>query len=178
VRLALLLLVVGALSVGCVRYAGVEVPYVQTPSSVVTDMLRLASVGKDDVVYDLGSGDGRIVIAAAREFGASGVGVEIDPALVEESRAAAARAGVADRVRFVQQDLFLTDLRPATVVTLYLSPDMNARLRPKLMTELRAGSRVVSHQFTMGDWPPTRTVQVEIDREPRPLHLWVIPARP
>ena len=123
-------------------------------------MLRLAEVTAGDVVYDLGSGDGRILIAAARDRGARGVGLEIDPALVTQSTERARRLGLADKLTFRQQDLFEADLTPATVVTLYLSPDLNRRLRPKLLRELRPGARIVSHSFDMGDWPPTRTMQV------------------
>lgn len=160
---------------GCAPVPGQEVPYVVTPPEVVDAMLRLAGVGRDDLVYDLGSGDGRIVIAAARDFGARGVGIEIDPRLVAQSTRSAARAGLADRVRFVQQDLFETDLRPATVVTLYLSRELNLRLRPKLLRELRPGARVVSHRFDMGDWPSDRQVGLEVDRFPYLIYLWVIP---
>jgi len=134
----------------CARVPGQEVPDVRTPLVVVNEMLRLASVSAGDVVYDLGSGDGRIVIAAARDRGARGGGVEIDPALVAESTERARRLGLAARVSFLQQDLFEADLRPATVVTLYLSPDLNRKLRPKLLSELRPGSRIVSHSFDMG----------------------------
>src|SRR6266478_9980344 len=117
---------------GCARVPGVEVPDVRTPPEVVTEILRLARVGPDDVVYDLGSGDGRIVIAAARDFGARGVGIELDPALVVESTKNAQRAGVTERAQFFLQDIFDADISGATVVTLYLSPDLNLRLRPKL----------------------------------------------
>ena len=151
-----------------------DVIYVPTPMPVVEGMLKLAKVTRTDVVYDLGSGDGRIVIAAARQFGARGVGIELDPALVKQARANAAAAGVADRVRFVTQDLFQTDLRPATVVTLYLLQSLNERLRPKLVRELRPGARVVSHVFNMGpEWPATETVTVERSR----IFLWTLPAR-
>ncbi len=170
---ACLALVLGA--GGCAPVPGQEVPYVVTPPQVVDAMLRLAGVGRDDVVYDLGSGDGRIVIAAARDFGARGVGIEIDPRLVAQSTRAAARAGLAERVRFVQQDLFETDLRPATVVTLYLTRELNLRLRPKLLRELRPGARVVSHHFDMGDWPSDRQLSLEVDRSSYMIYLWVIP---
>jgi SAM-dependent methyltransferase len=140
-------------------------------------MLRLARVTADDVVYDLGSGDGRLVIDAARRFGARGVGVEIEPDLVQQSRENALKAGVADRVRFLWQDLFAADLRDVTVVTLYLRDDVNLRLRPKLLHELRPGSRVVSHDFAMAEWEPDRTLRVRgPDREHRVL-LWTVPAR-
>ncbi|MBI3029368.1 MAG: class I SAM-dependent methyltransferase [Candidatus Rokubacteria bacterium] len=156
---------------------GQEVPYVQTPHHVVEAMLRLAAVGKDDVVYDLGSGDGRIVIAAARDFGARGVGIEIDPRLVAESVRWARWAGVAERVRFVQQDFFQTDLSEATVVTLFLGRELNARLRPKLLREVRPGARIVSHRFDMGDWPPEREVRVAMDGPAEAVYLWVVPGR-
>lgn len=159
----------------CAPLPGQDVPYVQTPHPIVDAMLRLAAVGKDDVLYDLGSGDGRIVIAAARDFGARGVGIEIDPRLVAESARWARWAGVAERVRFVQQDLFQADLSPATVVALYLTREMNARLRPKLLRELRPGVRIVSHRFDMGDWPPERQIRVEADGAEHTVYLWVVP---
>ena len=154
-----------------------DVPYVQTPAPVVEAMLALAEVGPDDVVYDLGAGDGRIVIAAARWRGARGVGIEIDPDLVRQARLAAERAGLADRVRFETRDLFTADLRAATVVTLYLSPDLNARLRPRLLAELRPGARIVSHQFPMADWTPSRTMRLTVDGREHVLYLWIVPAR-
>ena len=151
-----------------------DVVYIPTPQPVVEAMLELAKVTSADVVYDLGSGDGRIVIAAAKKHGARGVGVEIDPALVDQARQNATAAGVADRVRFVTQDLFQTDLRPATVVTLYLLQSLNERLRPKLVRELRPGARVVSHVFNMGpEWPAAQTAAVERSR----IFLWSIPER-
>jgi SAM-dependent methyltransferase len=162
---------------GCAPVPGQEVPYVVTPPQVVDAMLRVARVDRNDLVYDLGSGDGRIVIAAARDFGARGVGVEIDPRLVAESTRSAERAGLTDRVRFVQQNLFDTDLRSATVVTLYLSREINLRLRPKLLSELRPGARIVSHRFDMGDWPPDRQLVVDLDRIAYQIYLWVVPPR-
>jgi len=151
-----------------------DVVYIPTPSEVVTAMLRMASVNSSDVVYDLGSGDGRIVIAAVKEFGAArGVGVELDAARVEEANENARRAGVRDRVEFRRQDLFDTDLSPATVVTLYLQPVVNLRLRPKLLAELKPGARIVSHAFDMGDWAPVESRTVN----GRPLFLWTIPPR-
>jgi SAM-dependent methyltransferase len=161
---------------GCARVPGQDVPDVRTPLVVVNEMLRLASVSAADVVYDLGSGDGRILIAAARDRGARGVGLEIDPALVAESTERARRLGLADRVSFLQQDLFQADLRPATVVTLYLSPDLNRRLRPKLLSELRPGSRIVSHSFDMGDWVPARILQLSSNEGSHTLYLWIVPA--
>lgn len=153
-------------------------PYVPTPRHVVMRMLELADVTADDVVYDLGSGDGRIVIAAAKEFGARGVGVEIDSQLVERARRRARQAGVADRVTFRQGDLFEVNLHDATVVTLYLWPDMNNRLRPKLQRELDAGDRVVSHSFDIDQWPADTTVTLENlgpNAPSKPLFRWTLP---
>jgi ribosomal protein L11 methylase PrmA len=141
-------------------------------------MLSLAEVTRDDVVYDLGCGDGRIVIAAAREFGARGVGVDLDPGLVQAARAQAERAGVADRVAFRVEDLFTADLQSATVVTLFLSPELNERLRPKLEKELRPGSRIVSHRYGIGAWRPDRTVMVTVREIRSPIFLWRVPERP
>ena len=142
-----------------------EVPYVPTHERVVAEMLKVAKVGKNDVLYDLGSGDGRIPITAAKQFGTRGVGVDIDPARVIEARANAVKAGVADKVKFMQQDLFETDIKEATVVTLYLLPDVNLRLRPKLLAELKPGTRVVSHNYDMGDWKPLQTITVKVPEE-------------
>lgn len=151
-----------------------DVPYVASSEEVVTEMLRLAAVTKQDVVYDLGSGDGRVVIAAARDFGARAVGLEIDPLLVEESRRNAGAAGVSHLVQIVHADLFRTDLRPATVVTFYLLPSVALALRPKLLRELAPGTRVVSHNYCMGNWVPDRSVRVE---ERHVVHLWVVPEK-
>lgn len=148
-----------------------DVPYVPTPQSVVDKMLELAAVTKDDVVYDLGSGDGRIVITAAKKYGVRGVGVDIDPERIKEANANAVLAGVSDRVKFLEQDLFKTDLKEATVVTLYLLPDVNLRLRSKLWQELKPGTRVVSHAFDMGDWAPQQRVEVE----GKTIYYWVVP---
>ena len=169
--------VVLLLVTACARVPGQEVPDVRTPLVVVNEMLRLGAVTAHDVVYDLGSGDGRIVIAAAQDRGARGVGFEIDPALVAEATAHARRLGLADRVTFRQDDLFKADLRDATVVTLYLSPDLNRRLRPKLLRELRPGARIVSHAFDMGDWAPTQTLQVTSNQGTHTLYLWVVPGK-
>jgi SAM-dependent methyltransferase len=171
-----LLLGLGIHADGCV-HPGADVPYVQTPHEVVAEMLRLAGVDRNDVVYDLGSGDGRLVIAAARDFGARGVGVEIDPRLVASSAESARRAGVGDRVSFREADLFQVDLSDATVVTLYLSRALNLRLRPKLLRELRPGARVVSHDFDMGEWAPTQTSRVELRDRGARVYLWVVTRR-
>ena len=166
-----------AAGTGACLYPGAEVPYVQTPTEVVTQMLRLAGVSRNDVVYDLGSGDGRLVITAARDFGARGVGIEIDPQLVAQSAESARRAGVGDRVTFRAGDLFDTDLSDATVVTLYLSPELNLRLRPKLLRELRPGARIVSHDFDMGDWPPSQTIRVASRDRLSNVFLWIVPPK-
>lgn len=150
-----------------------DVPYVPTPTPVVEKMLELAKVGPDDVVYDLGSGDGRIVIAAVQKYGARGIGVDIDPERVREARQNAKAAGVADRVEFREGDLFKMDLSDATVVTLYLLSAVNLRLRPKLFEELKPGTRVVSHAFDMGDWAPLRTESVGGST----IYYWVIPSK-
>jgi SAM-dependent methyltransferase len=157
-----------------------DVPFVVTPDNVTREMLKLAEVKASDVVIDLGSGDGRIVIVAAKQFGARGLGVEIVPELVEKSRENARRAGVAERAEFRVQDLFATDLSRATVITMYLLPDVNLQLKPRLR-QLKPGTRIVSHDWDMGpDWPPDRTLEVDapdkpIGREKKSrLHLWVI----
>jgi cyclopropane fatty-acyl-phospholipid synthase-like methyltransferase len=145
--------------------------YIPTPAEVVTSMLQMANVGNRDVVFDLGSGDGRIVIAAVKNFGAArGVGIELDPIRILEANALARNAGVQDRVEFRQQDLFETDLREASVVTIYLGNAVDLKLRPKLLAELKPGARVVSHAFDMGDWAAdeTRTVSG------RMIFLWKI----
>jgi SAM-dependent methyltransferase len=141
-----------------------DIHYVPTPNDVVDAMLDVAKVTAGDVVYDLGSGDGRIVIEAAKRYGARGVGIEIDPALVKRAEAGARKAGVSDKVTFMRADLFKTDLSNATVVTLYLSPSINLRLQSKLQRELRPGSRVVSHRFPIGDWAPDRDFMVGRNR--------------
>ncbi|MCM3900962.1 MAG: class I SAM-dependent methyltransferase [Pyrinomonadaceae bacterium] len=151
-----------------------DVPYVPTPQTVVDAMLSLAAVNKGDVVYDLGCGDGRIVITAAKKYGARGVGVDIDPERIKEANANAKQAGVSDRVKFIEQDLFQTDFKEASVVTLYLLPDINLKLRPKLLSELKAGTRVVSHSFDMGDWKPDKTETVDGHRK---VYFWIIPEK-
>jgi SAM-dependent methyltransferase len=150
-----------------------DVHFLPTPHVVVDAMLQLARIGPNDVIYDLGSGDGRIVIAAARIYGARGVGIELDPRLVELSRQVARDGEVVDRVEFIEGDLFTADISGATIVTLYLSPGVNRRLEPKLRRELRPGTRVVSHQFPIGTWTPDKVVRSEDDRTD--LYLWTIP---
>jgi SAM-dependent methyltransferase len=150
-------------------------PFMPTPAEVVDRMLEMAQVTRSDVVYDLGCGDGRLVITAAKRYGARGVGVDIDPALLAQSRANAKREGVEALVEFRQQDALTVDLSPASVVTLYLLTEANLQLRPRLQSQLKPGSRVVSHQFGMGDWVPTRTETIT-DRlgTTRLVYLWII----
>jgi len=151
-----------------------DVVYVPTPTAVVNEMLRLADVKANDVVYDLGSGDGRIVIAAAQQRGARGTGIDIDPQRVQKANENAQKAGVSDRVQFRQQDLFQANFSEATVVTLYLLPELNVKLRPKLLRELKPGTRIVSHAFDMGDWKPEQVVEVD----GKTVYYWVVPENP
>lgn len=184
----LMRVVLGGLLCGVVLGAPVfapadEVPYIQTPSNVVDAMLSIANVGATDYVVDLGSGDGRIVIAAAKRYRARGLGIDYDPTLIAESRANAARAGVSDRVDFLQKDIFVADFRDATVVTMYLLPEVNLEIRPRVLFELRPGTRVVSHDWDMGDWEPDRRLVVAAPekivglRKESTIYLWVVPAR-
>ena len=170
VRLAGLSLVAGAVLFAQSAPRTPDVPFVPTSQALVLEMLKLANVTKADTVYDLGCGDGRIVIAAAKQFGAHGVGVDINPERIQEANENARRAGVADKVKFIEGDLFTAEIRPATVVTLYLLPSVNLKLRPRLQTELKPGTRVVSHSFDMDDWKPDKAVMVEGAQ----LYLWVI----
>ena len=150
-----------------------DVIYVPTPQEVVDQMLKLAKVGKNDVLYDLGSGDGRIPVTAAKRFGIRATGIDIDPQRIAEANENARSAGVRDRVEFRVGDLFQADFSPASVVTLYLLPDINRRLRPQLWRQLKVGTRVVSHAFDMGDeWPAERTEQVDF----KTIHAWTIKA--
>ena len=150
---------------------GPDVIYVPTPPEVVAAMLKAAKVGPGDIVYDLGSGDGRIPIAAVKDFGAArATGIDIDPQRIKEAEANRAQSGVADRVRFLNQDLFTTNISEATVVTLYLLPSLNLKLLPKLKAELKPGTRIVSHAFNMGDWEPEQTINVE----GRTVYMWTL----
>jgi len=152
-----------------------DVVYIPTPQPVVDAMLDAAGVKETDVVYDLGSGDGRIVITAAKKYHARGVGIELDPELVKKATENAAAAGVADRVRFVASNLFDADISDASVVTLYLLQSINERLRPKLVRELKPGTRVVSHVFNMGpEWPPEKKLMINGS----PVFLWTLPEKP
>jgi ribosomal protein L11 methylase PrmA len=150
-----------------------DVIYVPTPEAVVEAMLQVANVGKNDIVYDLGCGDGRIPVTAAKKYGATGVGIDIDPQRIKEAKENVAKNNVGDKVTIVQGDLFEQDLSKATVVTLYLLPSLNVKLMPKLMKELRPGTRIVSHAFDMGDWKPEK----ELDVEGRKVYYWTIPKR-
>jgi SAM-dependent methyltransferase len=171
-RLALIVVVI--VSSGCRVVPGQDVRYEPTPMPVVRAMLEFAEVGPEDVVYDLGSGDGRIVITAARDFGARGVGVEIAPALVTRAQTNARAAGVEDRVEFRLGNMYEADVRGATVVTLFLHPEPNLKLRPKLRAELPPGARVVSYIWDMDDWPAETVRQVNR----RSIFLWRIPSGP
>ncbi len=149
---------------------GGDVPYVPTPQPVVDAMLKLANVAKDDIVYDLGCGDGRIVVTAAKTYGVHATGFDLNPERIKEANENARQAGVEKLVKFVEKNLFDTDLREASVVTLYLLPDVNMRLRPKLLRDLKIGSRIVSHAFDMGDWKPDK--KIEVDN--RTVYFWVV----
>jgi ribosomal protein L11 methylase PrmA len=150
-----------------------DVIFVPTPHEVVDDMLRLANVHKGDVLYDLGSGDGRIAIAAAKKYGIKAVGIDIDPERIREANENARKAGVTNLVEFRQEDLFKADFREATVVTLYLLPDLNVKLRPRLWEELKPGTRIVSHQFDMGTWKPEK----RLESNGRVVYFWTIPEK-
>ena len=148
-----------------------DVIFVPTPQEVVERMLQVAKVGPGDVLYDLGSGDGRIAITAAKKYGIRAIGIDIDPERIAEANENAKQAGVAKLVRFRQEDLFKADFRDATVVTLYLLPELNEKLRPRLWAELRPGTRIVSHQFDMGTWRPERKIELN----GRTIYLWTVP---
>jgi ribosomal protein L11 methylase PrmA len=150
-----------------------DVIFVPTPQEVVEDMLRLANVQKGDVLYDLGSGDGRIAITAARKYGIKATGIDIDPERIREANENAKKAGVTDLVRFRQENLFTADFKDATVITLYLLPDLNVKLRPKLWNELKPGTRIVSHQFEMGAWKPEK----RLESNGRTIYFWTVPPK-
>jgi SAM-dependent methyltransferase len=176
------------------QFGGYDVPYVPTPPEVVEEMLRLADIKPGDLLYDLGCGDGRIVIAAAKKYEIKAVGIDIDPNRIAESNENAKKEGVADKVQFIQQDLFQADFRNATVVTMYLLTSVNRRLRPKLLAELRPGTRLVSHSFSMGEWKPDKTSNITLSLggdegdsdntgfitipigDQRNIYFWVVPA--
>ena len=150
-----------------------DVIFVPTPQEVVEDMLRLANVQKGDVLYDLGSGDGRIAITAARKYGIKATGIDIDPERIREANENAKKAGVTGLVQFRQEDLFTADFKDATVITLYLLPDLNVKLRPKLWNELKPGTRIVSHQFEMGAWKPEK----RLESNGRTIYFWTVPPK-
>ncbi len=160
-----------------------DVPFVPTTEPAVQAMLKLADVKKTDVVYDLGCGDGRIVIAAAKNFGARGVGIDINPVRINEAKENAKKAGVENRVRFEENDLYQADFHEATVVTLFLLPEVNLKLRPKLLAQLKPGTRIVSNTFDMGDWKADKeaTVGDSADDDDsylsHKLYLWIVPPR-
>ncbi len=168
-RLAALALLAGLAAPAVAK----DVPYVPTPQSVVDAMLDMAKVGSSDYLIDLGSGDGRIVITAAKKFGAEGFGVDIDPERIIESNQNAKEAGVSDRVEFIEADLFTTDFSKATVLTMYLLPQVNLRLRPVILDTLKPGTRIVSHAFDMGDWEPDQRREVD----GKQVFYWVVPAK-
>jgi SAM-dependent methyltransferase len=181
-RIALRILAMLAIAAPHASGAAEDVPFITTPDNVTLAMLEMAKVGTRDYVIDLGSGDGRIVITAAARFGASGLGVELIPDLVRQSRESAKRAGVETRTEFREQDLFETDLKKATVVTLYLLPEVNLQLRPRLLA-LRPGTRIVSHDWDMGDWKPDQERKLAVpdkkvgfEKSSR-VFLWTVPAR-
>ncbi|MBK8065945.1 MAG: class I SAM-dependent methyltransferase [Betaproteobacteria bacterium] len=150
-----------------------DVIYVPTPQGLVEDMLRLADVKKGDVLFDLGSGDGRIAVTAAKKYGVRATGIDIDPERIREANENAKKNGVEKLVQFRQEDLFKADFRNATVITLYLLPELNLKLRPRLWAELKPGTRIVSHQFDMGDWAPDKKLEVN----GRVAYFWTIPAK-
>ncbi len=149
-----------------------DVPFATTPPAAVSAMLKLANAGPGDIVYDLGAGDGRIVVAAVRDFGVrEGVGIDLDKKRVAEGKEAARKAGIADRTRFFQGDAFKVDFTEATILALYMSPRINRELEPRIRAMMRPGTRIVSYRFPIGDWPPARTITVG----GQPIHLWIMP---
>ncbi len=179
------------LSTAVAQYQQTDVPFVPTPDEVVMEMLKMGNVGKDDVLYDLGCGDGRIVITAVKKFGCRGVGVDIDPQRIKESRENAKKAGVTKKVKFIEENLFNAEFSEATVVTLYLLSEVNLRLRPRLFEQLKPGTRIVSHEFSMGNWEPEASTTVKTGEKPavdywdqdvedywntHNIHFWIIPA--
>jgi SAM-dependent methyltransferase len=164
------------LSLAALQERNLDVPYVPTPEEVVEAMLDMAEVSKDDVLYDLGCGDGRIVITAAKMYGSRGIGIDIDPQRIKECHENARKAGVESRVQFFQADLFETDFSKASVVTLYLLTEINRRLRPKFLEELNPGTRIVSHDFNMGMWRADKDILIEDEWEVHSVYLWIVPA--
>jgi len=153
-----------------------DVPYVSTPYEVVEEMLSIAGINEDDILYDLGCGDGRIVITAAKKYRCRGVGVDLDPQRIKESKENAIKESVENKVRFIQQDLFEADISEATVMTLYLLSSVNLKLRPRLLQELKPGTRIVSHDFSMGDWEADMEKDVFVGSDRHHIYFWVVPA--
>lgn len=156
-----------------------DAPYLQTPRPVVLKMLEMAKVNENDIVYDLGSGDGRIAIAAAQKFGAKAVGIEIDPELIRDSKnelktAIAESPKISDRIKFVKQDFFKTDLREATVITLYLSPKANLRVSSEILHRLKSGTHIVSYQYDLGDLPDQQTEKIKVGDREHMIYLWIL----
>ena len=172
----LVILIFSSLTLNCQEKEQLDVPYVPTPMPVVEGMMRLAEIQKDDILYDLGCGDGRILITAARKYGIRGVGVDLDPERIRECRENAKKAEVDHLVQFYQKNLFHTDFHEATIVTLYLLPSVNIQLRPKLLDELSPGTKVISHDFDMDEWLADESIQVWADDEIHMLYFWEVPA--
>jgi len=164
------------LELPAVQWNQYDVPYVSTPYRVVEEMLSIAGVKGDDILYDLGCGDGRIVITAAKKYGCRGVGVDLDPQRIKESKENAVKESVENKVRFIQQDLFEADISEATVMTLYLLSSVNLKLRPRLLQELKPGTRIVSHDFSMGDWEADMEKDVFVGSDRHHIYFWVVPA--
>jgi tRNA G37 N-methylase Trm5 len=176
--LAVIVLAFAAVAIAQTATKELDVPYVPTKTRVVEQMLKMGKVGKKDVLYDLGCGDGRIVVTAAKKFGTRGVGIDIDPDRIKEAKENARAAGVDDRVKFIQGDLFQANIKDATVVTLYLLPEVNLKLKPKLLSDLKPGTRVVSHNYDMGDdWKPEQTVKLTVDGSEHVVYAWTVPAK-
>jgi SAM-dependent methyltransferase len=167
----------------CLTFAAVvrgevekDVPYVPTPQPVVDKMLELAQPKEGEKIYDLGCGDGRIIVTAAKKYGVTGIGVDIDPERIKEANENAEKAGVTDKVKFIEKNLFEMDFADADILGMYLLTTVNAKLKPKILAEMKPGSRVVSHAFDMGDWKPDQTVRVKESGD-RVVYFWVVPAR-
>ena len=153
-----------------------DVPYVPTHETLVEAMLEVAKVGKNDILYDLGSGDGRIVVTAAKKYGTRGTGIDLDPVRIAEANDNAKKAGVTHLVKFIHGDIFEANFADATVVTMYLLPDVNLKLRPKILA-LKPGTRIVSHNYDMGDWKPLRTLNINVSDTPHQIYFWTVPAK-
>jgi SAM-dependent methyltransferase len=164
------------LELPAVQWNQYDVPYVSTPYEVVEEMLGIAGVNKDDILYDLGCGDGRIVITAAKKYGCRGVGVDLDPQRIKESKENAVKESVENQVKFIQQDLFEAEISEATVMTLYLLSSVNLKLRPRILRELKPGTRIVSHDFSMGDWEADMEKDVFVGSDRHHIYFWVVPA--